>query len=447
MASTSTFPPQVKFIIGNEAAERFSFYGMKNILTFYLVNYLLMNEVPDKALREGSASATYHLFVGAVYLFPLLGGLIADLLWGKYRTIMYLSLLYCLGHALLALFDDNKWGFYSGLGLIALGAGGIKPCVAAQVGDQFDPVTQRDLVKKVFALFYWSINFGSFFASLLIPWTLHRFGPAVAFGIPGVLMFVATVIFWAGRNLYVNRPPAGPNPHSFSKVLLNPKAHPPDKVEGAHSVLRILMIFVPIPLFWALFDQKGSTWILQAQQMDLQLGSVTFQPSQIMALNPLMVMLLVPFSEYVLYPLLERHGLVLSPLRRMTIGMFVACVAFVLVGALQLVLDSGTKISLLWQAAPCLVLTLAEVLVSVTGLEFAYSQAPAEMKSTIMACWNLTVTVGNFLVAVIARLALFDLAGNYFFFAALIFVAGLAFAWIARRYRAGDFFRKAPVTA
>src|SRR5690606_15245003 len=152
------YPRAVAYIIGNEAAERFSFYGMRNILTVFLINYLLLQEIPDDASRTATAKATFHLFVSGVYFFPLLGGFLADRFLGKYRTILYLSLLYCVGHAFLAFFEGSKNGFYAGLFLIALGSGGIKPCVSAFVGDQFDE-SNKALVKGVFGLFYWIINF------------------------------------------------------------------------------------------------------------------------------------------------------------------------------------------------------------------------------------------------------------------------------------------------
>jgi proton-dependent oligopeptide transporter, POT family len=115
------------------------------------------------------------------------------------------------------MFVTNRTGFYIGLGLIALGSGGIKPCVAAFVGDQFDQ-TNKHRAKEVFDAFYWIINFGSFFASLLMPLFLRHIGPAFAFGIPGVLMFISTAILWLGRKQYVMVPPAPPNPHSFLRV-------------------------------------------------------------------------------------------------------------------------------------------------------------------------------------------------------------------------------------
>ena len=208
-------PRQIPYIIGNEGCERFSFYGMRNILTVFLVTSLLQY-LPESD-RPGAAKDVFHTFVIGVYFFPLLGGWLADRFLGKYHTIFWLSLVYCAGHLCLALFESSRPGFYTGLCLIALGSGGIKPCVAAFVGDQFDQ-TNKHRAKVVFDAFYWMINFGSVFASLLMPIFLRKFGAAVAFGIPGALMFVATFIFWLGRKRYVLVPPAPPDPHSVLRV-------------------------------------------------------------------------------------------------------------------------------------------------------------------------------------------------------------------------------------
>ena len=210
-AEAPRFPPQIKYIIGNEGCERFSFYGMRNILTPFLVSSLLMY-LPE-ADRPGAAKDVFHIFVIGVYFFPLLGGWIADRILGKYHTVLYFSLLYCVGQGFLAFFVDNLIGFYTGLALVALGSGGIKPLVASFMGDQFDQ-SNKQLAKVAFDAFYWIINFGSLFASLLMPWCLREYGGAVAFGIPGILMFIATIVFWMGRKRYVNVPPAAPNPDS-----------------------------------------------------------------------------------------------------------------------------------------------------------------------------------------------------------------------------------------
>ena len=454
-APSEKLPKQVPFIIGNEACERFSFYGMRNILVVFLTDYLLRNEVPDLAVREQLAKSHFHDFVVGVYLFPLLGGWLADRYLGKYKTVLYLSLVYVAGHACLAFFDTNKWGFFGGLALIALGSGGIKPCVSSLVGDQFNE-KNKHLVTRVFAAFYWSINFGSLFASLFIPKLLKSHGAAVAFGIPGVLMLIATVIFWLGRNYYVKVAPSGPNPHSFVSVLLSAakggwsgatQKHSAAHVSGVQAVLKVLLVFAPIPLFWALFDQKASTWVLQAKKMDGDLGFMIFEPSQMQFINPALVMLLIPVMSGIVYPAFKRAGLELTPLRRMVIGMFVAVGSWIAAGAVQMPIDDGQKLSILWQLGPYVLLTLSEVLVSTTGLEFAYSQAPIEMKGTLMSFWLLTTAIGNLAVARLATLVPLTGAPLFFFYAGCAAIAGVCLAVIARRYVVVDHFRKADVAA
>jgi POT family proton-dependent oligopeptide transporter len=196
-AAAARYPPQIKFIVGNEGCERFSFYGMRSILTIYMAQYLL--------LPGHEAEANYHLFVMACYLTPLVGGWLADRFFGRYPVILWVSLGYVAGHAVIALFESRA-GLYTGLALIAAGSGGIKPCVSAYVGDQFAP-SQKKLVERVYGLFYWMINLGSFTSTLLIPELLARHGPRVAFAVPGLLMAIALAVFWAGRRHYVNTPP------------------------------------------------------------------------------------------------------------------------------------------------------------------------------------------------------------------------------------------------
>src|SRR6185295_9158541 len=129
-------PSGIPFIIGNEAAERFSFYGMRSILYVFMTKYLLDWSGEKAVMTKDDATACYHLFVALNYAIPVLGSILADVWWGKYKTIIWLSLVYCLGHVALSI-DDTRLGLFAGLSLIALGSGGIKPCVSAQLGDQF----------------------------------------------------------------------------------------------------------------------------------------------------------------------------------------------------------------------------------------------------------------------------------------------------------------------
>ena len=209
---TDTMPPGIPYIIGNEAAERFSFYGMRTILVVFMVQYLhLMDGRGGHAMSDNQAVENFHQFASWVYFTPLIGALIADVFFGKYRTILWLSIVYCLGHAALACMgsygDSPRW-LFAGLLLICIGSGGIKPCVSAHVGDQFWKKNHH-LITRIYNWFYFSINFGSFFSTLLTPWLLKHWGPHWAFGVPGVLMAIATFMFWLGRNRFVHIPASG----------------------------------------------------------------------------------------------------------------------------------------------------------------------------------------------------------------------------------------------
>ncbi len=447
------YPPQVKYIVGNEACERFSFYGMRSVLVVYMTGYLLY---PDTEAKEG-----YHLFMMVTYLTPLLGGWIADRFWGRYKTILWISLFYVLGHLTLALWESRA-GFITGLVLITLGAGGIKPCVSAFVGDQFTP-DQKAMMQRVYGWFYWVINLGSASAKLLIPWLLRRHGPAVAFAVPGIFMAIATLVFWAGTRHYVRAPPSGPNPHGFLNVLWSAarragthrageswldtarQVHPAEAVDGARAVLRIIGVFAAVTIFWALFDQTGSSWVLQGKQLIGTLGPFTFggtvvgpwelDAAQLQALNPFLVMALVPLFTWVVFPALARRGVSLAPLTKMTAGMFLAVLSFVAAAAVQWRIDGGHPPGLLWQFPQYLLLTTAEVLVSVTGLEFSYTQAPRSMRSTIMSIWFLTTFLGNLLTFMVQFVRLSG-AAYFGFFALLMLLAAFGFRTMARRYTA-----------
>jgi len=593
----TSYPPGIPFIIGNEGCERFSYYGMRAILKIYILGLVINYSGLMGESAEARANEVYHLFGAAVYAVPMLGALLADRLIGKYNSILYLSIVYCLGHLALALFESpeiqlsvfgtvllDPWdGLILGLGLIALGSGGIKPCVSAHVGDQFGRGNWSKL-PSVYNAFYFIINFGSFFSTIIIPeirgellidpvtgYYSYANSVAWAFAIPGILMGIATIFFWAGRRRFVHIParPAGllglldvlsgvslfmvfaypafiagelettaltdwlliasffggflglfslrqkravdsggflvslvtaAFPRLFGAKRTSPgffsptrDRFGPEAVDSTVAVLRVVGVFLMVTLFWALFDQHASIWVTQARDMDREVnfstggwvgagavmgllfaafsfyikdlklrrvvataifigvavavtiwgsmkGSFTIGESQIQALNPLMVMLLIPLTQKIIYPWLERIGFNPHPLRRMTVGLYMAALSFVVVGILQLMIDESEagSIHVAWQILPYFIITMAEVMVSITGLEFGYSQAPKRMKSVIMGFWLLTVSFGNLLAAKVLghiELGLFEF---FLLFAGLMAVAGVIFHFVASRYRYQD---------
>jgi POT family proton-dependent oligopeptide transporter len=388
---TERMPPGIPYIIGNEAAERFSYYGMRTILTVFMFRYLhLMSDTVLPAMSKAEAQEHYHTFSSWVYFFPILGALVSDGLLGKYRIIIQVSLLYCLGHLALAFIGSGglapqQW-LWAGLFLIALGSGGIKPCVSAHVGDQFGHRNEH-LMEKVYQWFYFAINFGSTLSTMLTPWLLEWYGPHVAFGVPGVLMAIATLMFWLGRNAYIHVPPGG---RAFLREVFSR--------DGILTILRLSLVYVCIAVFWALFDQTSSAWVLQAEDMNLRWLGFDWLPSQIQVLNPILVMVMIPLFQFLVYPALGRV-IRLTPLRKIGIGLFVMTAGFGLSAIVQGWIDGGARPSVAWQFAAYCIVTAAEIMVSITGLEFSYAQAPKTMKSVIMAVWMLSISLGNYVTA------------------------------------------------
>ena len=425
---SSRLPAGIPYIIANEAAERFSFYGMRAILVVFMTGYLLDAQGNAAPMAEAEARGWYHLFVSAVYFTPLLGALLSDVLLGKYRTIMLLSLLYCAGHLALAL-DHTRIGLAIGLGLIALGAGGIKPCVSAHVGDQFGQQNSH-LLATVFGWFYFAVNLGGFLSMLITPWLMRTQGAATAFALPGLLMLAATLIFRAGRFRFVHIPPAGGR---FVREVFSR--------DGLRVLTRLGSLYLCVAMFWALFDQTGSAWVLQAQHMDPRLLGMEILPAQIQAANPLLVLLLIPLFAYVVYPLIGRVW-ALTALRKMGMGMFLTVAAFCISAWIQTQIDQGLVPSIAWQLLAYLVLTASEVMVSITCLEFSYTQAPRSMKSFVMAFFMLSIAAGNLFTSAVnfvidGKGGEGALAGAdyYLFFAGLMMATAVLFTLLAQRYR------------
>lgn len=461
----SRFPRAVPYIIGNEAAERFSFYGMRSILATFLIAQFF-NPHKDPHLQnhaEALANEQTHTFVALAYFMPMVGGIVADWFFGKYKVILYISLVYCLGNLCLASYTGDLSMFSVGLVLIAVGAGGIKSCVSANVGDQFDSSNQ-DLLSKVYGWFYFSINAGSVFSTILIPWIYKYYGPKLAFGIPGILMALATIIFFSGRKMYVRVPPKGVNKNNFVFISLYALFHlsqkqkgqswldvakgpyDPERVEGIKAVYRVMGVFFFALGFWAVWDQNLSEWVLQADKLNrtINLGFTQFTiiAGQVQTFNPVFLLIFIPVFNYWIYPALDKIGLKTTPLRRLGFGLFLTALSFAIAAYTQSMIDGGGHPSVWWQIFAYVILSAAEVLVSITGLEYAYTHAPKSMKSTMTAIWLLVVAVGNELTAMvngnIANHGIFekylhgsDNANYYWFWVIFIMAFVVVFIFVA----------------
>ena len=416
----TTMPPGVPYIIGNEAAERFSYYGMNSILTIFMTKYLLDKMGHLSAMQPANAEAWYHTFVTTLYFLPIFGAILADAVFGKFKVVLWLSIVYCGGHFTLALMGSQvahaiepRYLLAIGLFMIAMGAGGIKPCVSTNVGDQFGE-SNKHLLTRVFNWFYFSINAGSALSTLLIPWLLEPgsiwdwlknmlpasvsgffvspklHSPDVAFGLPGIFMVIATIFFWSGRKKFVHIPPVGLRP--YTREIFNK--------ETGKILLNILMPVPFVAIFWALWQQNFSSWIVQAESMDRHLFGVEWLSSQIQTVNPIFILIMLPLFSYWLYPFVEKF-VALTPLRKMGTGLFVTAASFFIVAVIQTRIDAGEHPNVIWQIWAFVVLTAGETLVSPTHLEFSYTQGPVKLKSLVMCTYLFAVSLGNLFTAAV----------------------------------------------
>ncbi|XP_014274045.1 peptide transporter family 1 isoform X4 [Halyomorpha halys] len=354
------YPKSVFFIIVNEFCERFCYYGMRGVLALYLKDSLQYS--------ENNATIIYHMFVMLCYFSPVFGGIMADAWLGKYNTILYVSLIYAAGNIVLsfgsveALSIPHKELSILGLILIAVGTGGIKPCVSSFGGDQFVLPQQERQLQRFFSVFYFSINAGSVLSSFLTPMLreYHCLGSnedcyPLAFGLPAALMIASVVIFIMGSPMYKKNSPQGNIAIQVSGCISHAvankigskenKKHWLDYAEDRYNskliadikvLLRIIYLFTPTIVFWALYDQQGSKWTFQASRMNGDLGWFTIQPDQMQTLNSVLVLIFIPLFESVVYPILAKLRLVRTSLQKLVVGGFLAALAFLLSGILEL---------------------------------------------------------------------------------------------------------------
>ncbi|XP_066855301.1 solute carrier family 15 member 2 isoform X7 [Anser cygnoides] len=590
----SNYPLSIAFIVVNEFCERFSYYGMRAVLTLYFISFFHWD--------ENLSTAVYHAFSALCYFTPVIGAIMADSWLGKYKTIIYLSIVYVVGHLIKSVGAIPSLGNQAvhvvlsmvGLFLIALGTGGIKPCVSAFGGDQFEEEHTSER-SKFFSVFYLSINAGSLISTFVTPvlrGDVKCFGEdcyALAFGVPAALMVLALVVFIAGSGLYRKMPPQGNVLLEVCKCigfaiknrLKNRSHHIPKRdhwldwasekyskqlIGEVKMVTRVLFLFIPLPMFWALFDQQGSRWTLQATKMnaDFETDMPQLVPKESLiqvlnlAKNPVQVTIQdqdlfqqpveafqnpAEYSNLILngeqqnlhfilqhqgssltfnytvkeksvyslivfeaegslssrlitdlkakpenglaavrfinglsqdvnltidskqfvavqknygvseYLLLERdkynNGKCITEMGEFTLDLglldfgasYTVVVTNVSGDAVKTWKSEDIKansVHMAWQLPQYLLISAGEVMFSITGLAFSYSQSPASMKSVLQAGWLLTVAVGNTLVLVVAQAAPMAQWAEFVLFTVLLFAVCIIFSIMGYFYVSVD---------
>ncbi len=437
------------FIFWGEFAERCSYYGMRAILATYLVDKL--------GFSKENSGTTNSLFIAACYFLPLVGGFVADNFFGKYNTIVAFSLPYILGHFILGI--ETELFVFIALALLAMGSGVIKPNISTLMGltyDQFRP-GQEQLRSNAFSIFYMSINIGAAISQVMVPAIRTYFKGSeyayfYAFMFPAFLMVFAFIAFAIGKPFYAK------------EVISRTKRTPEERALQWTIVGQIAGLFFLVMFFWAVFDQASSTWIFFAQTyMDCTIFGMEIDPEQVQALNPILIVLFLPFVT-ILWTVLDAKGYHVRPTNKMILGFLLtaACMGTMAVAGYStgqaekrdlvkdgvVVMDEQgqpkqidfcpeeRKVNVGWQMMAYLFITIAEILISVTGLELAFVAAPKSMKSFVTSLWLLSVGLANlFLNVPLSRVYPSMHPGHYFaMLTGTLLVVTVLFYFVAQRF-------------
>ncbi|KAH8288428.1 hypothetical protein KR054_002639, partial [Drosophila jambulina] len=470
------YPRAVFFVLATKFFEAFAANGIRTILALYLRD--------DLNFTESFSTVVLHIFNFFGQFCPIIGAILADSYMGNVRTISAFSFLYAFGWLLLTLTSLPNMTVSLvllvsiALLFVAVGNGSIRACITSLGALQFKLPEQSVHLAEYFSFYYFVYYFGIFLSKIIPPLVRANTAcfskmdcyPAV-FGTLGSSFLMAWLIFLVGKCFYKAEKLAADNilfkffgciktglvekwrrrksPKRSSYWLHNAVGpYEESFVNDVSRVLRISKLFIPLPFYFALLAQQDSSWTFQATQMNTTVLGVTIQPDQAKAVGPIFLFMLIPLWQYITVPLLRRYlNWELQPLHSVTVGGIFSAGAFICAGAVQeRIMNSPIQtVSIAWQMPQFLLLMMGELLLSIPGLQFAFTQAPATMKSVVTAAWFLNNAFGNLIVVLVKEVAfLSSQMAEFFFYAVVMLVCIIIFALLAFDYtlqeRKGGFY-------
>ncbi len=404
----STLPKTFANIISSEFAERCSYYAVSVLTPVYLTQQF--------GLTNDAASGIMYRFITIAYFTCVLGGIVADWYLGRFRAILVFSWFTVLGHLLLGYFMGSLAGFQFALICIAIGTGFIKPNVSALLGDQYVQQNGEERLTRAFNWFYFSINAGSILSFALAPKLpgIAGVGWAGAYAFPAGMMVLALVMLWTGRRKYLRIPPTGTPKHTFvgmnfealtyyfrqpgrSAWTILEEKYGTEKVDGVLAIWRASIFFLFIPIAWSAYYTNGVDWLLDAQSpfMDKTFFGIALAAGQIQTVNPVCILSFIPLSLWLFQRIEKRTGKPFTTKRKMLIGFVLMLFALLIESWISHRIDLHQSVHAGWQVLALVVLSAAEVLISISGLQYGYTHAPRALKSTIGSIWLLTMAFGN----------------------------------------------------
>ena len=381
-------PKGLYVLFFTELWERFSYYGMRAILVLFLISSV-SGDNPGFGWEEGDAISLYGTYTSLVYILSILGGWLADKFWGQKRTVLIGGILLCFGHGILAV--DALWAFYTGLGLIILGVGGLKPNISTMVGGLYPPGDDRR--DKGFTIFYIGINLGAFLSALIVGYIGEVHGWHYGFGLAGIGMVVGQIVFMWGQKFLEG---IGEATKNLTPTEAEAKKKPLTQVEWDR--MKVMGIsFLLIIVFWGSFEQAGGLMnIYTAQKTDLYLGffDFTVPASWFQSVNAFFIITLgVPIAAF--WFNWKRKGKESSSIFKMAIGVIIMGWGFLFMSAASMQYEAEGSSAMYWLVLAYLFHTIGELCASPVALSYITKLAPLKYASLMMGVYFAATGVGN----------------------------------------------------
>jgi POT family proton-dependent oligopeptide transporter len=370
-------PPGLYVLFFTEMWERFSYYGMRSLLVYYMIKHL--------QFTQERSSQIYGLYTGFVYFTPLFGGMLADRLLGQRRTVILGGVLMAIGHFLMA-FESL---FLLALMFLIMGNGAFKPNISTQVGALYPAGDHRR--DRAFSIFYMGINLGAFFSPLVCGTLGEKVGYPWGFGAAGVGMIIGLLVYlWGQKHL-------APDLIMQKKGSIELRSSEPMTREDWLKIGAIFVLMALSIIFWSVYEQQGNTMALWADaNTDRMILGWEMPASWFQSFNPLMIFILVPLLN-MFWGWQDRRGKEPSSVAKMGMGCILLAMAFLVLIPPARELTVSPKASLWWLTACAFVLTIGEVYLSPIGLSLVTKIAPARIVSMMMGVWFLSSFFGNYL--------------------------------------------------
>jgi proton-dependent oligopeptide transporter, POT family len=405
------------FVFWGELAERASFYGMKALLVLYMIDKL--------GYSDANSATVASFFTAACYILPIAGGYVADHWLGKFRTIIYFAIPYIMGHIILGTFTMET-GLYIALALLAGGSGSIKPNISTLMGMMYREQGKSHLLSQAFSWFYMAINIGAASTMLSLPFIRDHYGYGVAFMAPTLMMAVSLVIFFLGKKHY---------PKEDVRAVARAVKTPQQRQEERSTLVRLSGLFLLVVFFWSIFDQSYSTWTLFARDyMNLDTFVGRIPPDAIQGLNPVLIVIMSPLFAWLWSRTDKDKTNSWSSPKKMLLGfvLVVLCMGLMTVAGY---FAAAAKVSILWEVGAYILITMAELCISVIGLQLAFEEAPEHMKSMITGIWLCTVFLGDVLAGWFSRIYTQTTPASFFgIMTIMIATVSIAFYYVGRRF-------------